>query len=188
MTRRWPIFVAFAALLAVPVSADAAAKHVLARGVVPNESGGFPWELRAERTKLGSLPGMCLEADHAWTIGGSFGNVSQRCVAGSVGGRFNLQAGPCNGVYALQSAGSLGDQRIRKLLFAVDPRARSLRLVFRDGSRKRLRTRRAPRRLRRPVRFAWKVDAGNGFVKRAVAYGAKRDGRRRVVGRLSRRC
>jgi hypothetical protein len=172
----------------MPVSADAAAKHVLAKGVLPNASGGFPWELRAERKKVGGLPGMCLEADHAWAVGADFGNLSVRCVAGSVGGRFSLHAGPCNGVYAVQATGSLGDQRIRKLLFAVDPRARSLRLVFRDGSRKRLRTRRAPRRLRRPVRFAWQVDAGDGFVKRAVAYGAKRGGGRRVVGRLSRRC
>jgi hypothetical protein len=189
MRRTLIAALAVAAALALPASAAAATKHVLARGVLPNAGGGFAWELRAERQKTAGIPGMCLEADHSWDPSGtSFGNVSVRCVAGSVGGRFSLHAGACDGVYAVQATGSLGDQRIRKLLFALDPRARSLKLVFKDGTRATLRTHRAPRRLRLPVRFAWQVDAGESFVRRAVAYGAKRKGRRPVVGRLAKRC
>jgi hypothetical protein len=189
MKRGLPIVVALAAALAVPATVGAAKKHVLASGVVPNASGGFAWELRAERNKVGGIAGMCLEADHSWDPAGtSFGNVSVRCVAGSVGGRFSLHAGACDGVYPVQATGSSGDSKIRKLLFAVDPRARSLRLVFRDGARATLRTHRAPRALRLPVRFAWQVDAGESFVRKAVAYGPKRGGRRAVVGRLAKRC
>jgi hypothetical protein len=187
--RRLPLLLALAVTLAAPASAGAATKHVLARGVVPHATGGFAWELRVERQKVGGLAGMCLEADHSWDAsGGSFGNISFRCVAGSVGGRFSLQAGKCNGVYPVQATASLGDQKIRKLLFAVDPRARSLRIVFRDGSRATLRTHRAPRGLRLPVRFAWQVDGGESFVRRAVAYGRKAGGKRRVVGRLAKGC
>jgi hypothetical protein len=109
-------------------------------------------------------------------------------VAGRIGGRFSLHADACNGVYPVQATGSLGDQRIRKLLFALDPRARRVKLVFREATRATLRTHGAPRRLRLPVRFAWQVDAGDGFVRRAVAYGGKRKGRRPIVGRLARRC
>ena len=183
-----PLVLALAAL-GLPAPAAAATKHLIASGVLPNATGGFAWELRAERQKTAGIPGLCLEADHSWDpTGTSFGNVSVRCVAGSVGGRFSLHAGACNGVYPVQATGSLGDERIRKLLFALDPRARSLRLVFRDGTRATLRARRAPRRLRMPVRFAWRVDAGEGFVRKAVAYGAKRGGRRPVVGRLAKGC
>ncbi len=189
MKSRLSIVIALAATLAVPAFAEAATKHLLAGGVLPNASGGFAWELRAERTNVGGIAGMCLEADHSWDAAGtSFGNVSVRCVAGSVGGRFSLHAGACNGVYPVQTTGSLGDEKIRKLLFALDPRARSLRVVFRDGTRATLRTHRAPKGLRLPVRFAWQVDAGESFARSAVAYGAKRKGRRPVVGRLAKRC
>lgn len=189
MRRTLTTALAFAAALALPSTAAAATKHVLARGVLPNVSGGFAWELRAERQKTAGIPGLCLEADHSWDPAGtSFANVSVRCVAGSVGGRFSLHAGACNGVYPVQSTGSLGDSKIRKLLFALDPRARTLRIVFRDGTRASLRTHRAPTALRLPVRFAWQVDAGESFVRTAVAYGAKRKGKRPVVGRLTKRC
>jgi hypothetical protein len=165
-------------------AAATAAPRTIASGVVMHAAGeGFAWQVRVERKNVGGLPGLCLETDHSWDAAGtSFGNISSRCVAGRKGNRFSLHVGACRGVYPAMSTGSLGDRTIRKLAFALDPRARTVRIRFPNGTRARVRARKRPRSLRLPVRFAWHMDVPTELPTRVTAYSAKR----KVVGRWKR--
>lgn len=159
----------------VPAAAQAGPKRQVGSGV----AGAFPWRVTAERRSLAGMSALCLAIDHSWNAdGSSFGTIAGNCVVGRVNGRFSLRAGRCNGVFAVLGRASAGDRTLRKLAFAVDRRARSLRVVFPGGERRTLKTHRAPRALRFPVRFAWLVDTGSAFPARIVA----RNGRATVGG------
>jgi hypothetical protein len=165
----------------VTPAAGAQAAVPVANGVVATpDGGGLAWQVRVKATTIGSVPGLCFELDHAWDAEGtSFGNVAGACAAGSRNGRFSLRAGSCRGVAIMFGTGSAGDRRIRKVGLAVPRKARTVRLTFADGQTVNVRTHRAPRGLRRPVRLAWHVDGGEASPARAVA----RNGKGRSVGR-----
>jgi hypothetical protein len=172
-----------ATLLGATAAAHGAPRTIGSGVVMHNATDGFAWQVRVERKNVGGLPGLCLETDHSWDAQGtSFGNVSTRCVAGRKGNRFSLHVGDCRGVYPAMSTASLGDRTIRKLAFALDRRARTLRIRFPGGPTARVRARRAPRALRLPVRFAWHMDVPTELPARVTAYNAKR----KVVGRWKR--
>jgi hypothetical protein len=169
------------ALCATIAQAAPAEPQTIASGVVTHANGeGFAWQVRVERHDVKGIPGLCLETDHSFDAAGtSFGNVSSRCVASRKGKRFSLRVLACRGVFPVMSTGSLGDRTIRKLAFALDPRARTVRIRFPDGTTARHRAHRRPAALRLPVRFAWHVDVPTEFPTRVTAYSAKR----KVVGR-----
>jgi hypothetical protein len=180
VSRRVGILAAAAALLAVPASASAAPVFTVATGTVSSASGGYPWIFTTEYRRTAGISGVCASLHWAWHRGEPLGSGSTQCTGAAVGGRFNLYAGRLNGIDVAAVRGALGDEHIRLLGLLVDRKAVRVRLTTKDGVRHRLRTRLAPRGLRRRVRtrlrVAWLADTGQAFAARAVGY--SRGGRR----------
>jgi hypothetical protein len=168
-----------AALLAAPAAAWAASTFTVASGTVP-ASGGYPWTFTTEYRRTAGLPSVCSSLHWAWRPGEPLGSGSTQCTGATIGGRFNLYAGRLNGIDVTAVGGALGEEHIRLLGLLVDCNVARVSLVTKDGVRHRLRTRLAPRglrrRLRTPLRVAWLADNGQGFAARALGYG--RGGRR----------
>jgi hypothetical protein len=180
VSRRVGVIAAAAALLAVPASASAAPVFTVATGTVPSASGGYPWTFTTEYRRTAGIPGVCSSLHWAWRPGEPLGSGSTQCTGATVGARFNLFAGRLNGIDVATVGGAMGDDHIRLLGLLVDRKVARIRLTTKDGVRHRLRTRLAPRGLRRRVRtrlrVAWLADTGQGFAARAVGY--SRGGRR----------
>jgi hypothetical protein len=174
------ILAAAAVVLAAPASASAGSIFTVASGTVASPGGGMPWTFTTEYRATAGIPGLCASLLWAWHPGEPLANGGTECTAASIGGRFDLYAGRLNGLDVTGAAGASGDDRIRLVRVLADRRVARLKLTTKDGARHRLRTRLAPRGLRRRLhtrlRVAWLADAGEALAARAVGY--SRQGRR----------
>jgi hypothetical protein len=177
-TRARALLAGLAAAAAVFSVGTATATAAPKRIIGGRLAAGGHWTMTAERTRLSGVAGLCVKV-HTSPARGARPTTASSCVSG------DLRAD--QGLWTFNARTGGTRTRSSVVVGIVDSRARLVRLTFRDGKHKSIRTRRGPAGWRRVlatrVRYfgADVLRTSRGTVETVTAY----DRRGRRIGRSS---